>query len=76
MRATDHDLPQSSIVYSISAGGAGLQYTNIFWINPKTGELKLVTKVDYETTPTYTLRIQATNNEDTSSVTVSESVLV
>ncbi|XP_036912943.1 cadherin-related family member 3 isoform X2 [Sturnira hondurensis] len=75
VRATDHDLPQSSIVYSISAGGAGHQYTNTFWINPKTGELKLVTKVDYETTPTYTLRIQATNNEDTDSVTVTVNIL-
>ncbi|XP_035866656.1 cadherin-related family member 3 isoform X2 [Phyllostomus discolor] len=75
VQATDQDLPQSSIVYSISAGGAGLQYTNMFWINPQTGELKLVTKVDYETTPTYTLRIQATNNEDTNSVTVTVNIL-
>lgn len=61
-------------MYSISTGGASLQYPNIFWINPKMGELQLVTKVDYETKPIYILRIQATNSEDTSSVTVSGAV--
>ncbi|XP_017370925.1 cadherin-related family member 3 isoform X5 [Cebus imitator] len=75
VRATDKDLPQSSLVYSISTGGASLQYPNVFWINPKTGELQLVTKVDYETTPVYILRIQATNSEDTSSVTVTVNIL-
>ncbi|KAM5204485.1 cadherin-related family member 3 isoform 2-T2 [Hipposideros larvatus] len=75
VRATDKDFPQSSIVYSISSGGASLQYPNIFWINPKTGELQLVTKVDYETTPIYILIIQATNSEDTSSVTVTVNIL-
>lgn len=76
MQAADKDFPQSSTVYSISTGGASPQYPSIFWINPQTGELQLVTKVDYETTPTYILSIQATNHEDTSSVTVSGSVLV
>ncbi|XP_004382664.1 cadherin-related family member 3 [Trichechus manatus latirostris] len=75
VRATDKDFPQSNIVYSISSGGASLQHPNIFWINPKTGELQLVTKADYETTPTYILRIQATNSEDTSSVTVTVDIL-
>ncbi|KAL0619827.1 Cadherin-related family member 3 [Plecturocebus cupreus] len=75
VRATDKDLPQSSLLYSISTGGAGLQYPNVFWINPKTGELQLVTKVDYETTPVYILRIQATNSQDTSSVTVTVNIL-
>lgn len=71
MRATDQDFPQSRVVYSISMGGAGLQYPNIFWIDPQTGELQLVTRADYETTPSYILRIQATNGEDSNSVTVS-----
>nr|XP_017830927.1 cadherin-related family member 3 isoform X2 [Callithrix jacchus] len=75
VRAADKDLPQSSLVYSISTGGASLQYPNVFWINPKTGELQLITKVDYETTPVYILRIQATNSEDTSSVTVTVNIL-
>lgn len=74
VHAADPDFPQSSIVYSISSGGAGLQYPNVFWINPKTGELQLVTKADHETVPVYTLRIQATNSEDTSLVTVSAAV--
>ncbi|XP_039705002.1 cadherin-related family member 3 isoform X2 [Pteropus medius] len=75
VRASDKDFPQSSILYSISTGGASLQYPNIFWINPKMGELRLVTKVDYETTPIYILRIQATNGEDTSSATVTVNIL-
>uniref|UniRef100_F7GYM2 Cadherin related family member 3 n=1 Tax=Macaca mulatta TaxID=9544 RepID=F7GYM2_MACMU len=50
-------------------------YPDVFRINPKMGELQLVTKVDYETTPIYILRIQATNNEDTSSVTVTMNIL-
>lgn len=75
VQAADKDLPQSSTVYSITAGGASLQHPNIFWINPRTGELQLVMKADYETTPVYILRIQATNSEDTSSVTVTVNVL-
>ncbi|XP_032729115.1 cadherin-related family member 3 [Lontra canadensis] len=75
VRATDQDFPQSRVVYSISMGGASLQYPNIFWINPQTGELQLVTRADYETTPIYILRIQATNGEDSSSVTVTVNIL-
>lgn len=75
VHAADPDFPQSSIVYSISSGGAGLQYPNVFWINPKTGELQLVTKADHETVPVYTLRIRATNSEDTSLVTVTVNIL-
>ncbi|XP_077652844.1 cadherin-related family member 3 [Urocitellus parryii] len=75
VRATDGDFPQSSIVYSISSGGASPQNPNIFWINPKTGELQLITKADYETTSIYILRIQATNGEDTSSVTVTVNII-
>ncbi|XP_039105712.1 cadherin-related family member 3 [Hyaena hyaena] len=75
VRATDKDFPPSRVVYSINSGGASLQFPNIFWINPQTGELQLVTKADYETTPVYILRIQATNSEDTSSVTVTVNIL-
>lgn len=74
MQATDKDFPQRGIVYSISTGGASQHYPNIFWINPQTGELQLVTKADYETTPFFILRIQATNGEDSSSVTVSGAI--
>nr|XP_027824386.2 cadherin-related family member 3 isoform X2 [Ovis aries] len=74
VQATDKDFPQSRITYSISAGGASQQYPNIFWINPQTGELQLVTKADYETIPVYILRIQATNSEDSSSVTVTVNI--
>lgn len=74
VHAADQDHPQNSVVYSISTGGASPQYPNIFWINPQTGELQLVTRADYETTAIYILRIQATNGEDSSSVTVSGAV--
>lgn len=71
MQATDADFPQRSVLYSISSGGASLQHPNTFWINPKTGELQLVTKADHETTAVYTLTVEAANGEDTSSATVS-----
>uniref|UniRef100_A0A8C5LHX8 Cadherin-related family member 3 n=1 Tax=Jaculus jaculus TaxID=51337 RepID=A0A8C5LHX8_JACJA len=75
VRAADADFPQSSVVYSMSSGGASRQHPTIFWINPKTGELQLVTKADHETTSSYNLRIQATNGEDTSSVTVTVNIV-
>ncbi|MBZ3875891.1 Cadherin-related family member 3 [Sciurus carolinensis] len=75
VRATDGDFPQSSIIYSISSGGASPQLPNIFWIHPKTGELQLIRKADYETTPIYILSIQATNGEDTGSVTVTVNII-
>ncbi|EFB24714.1 hypothetical protein PANDA_001497, partial [Ailuropoda melanoleuca] len=75
VHAADQDHPQNSVVYSISTGGASPQYPNIFWINPQTGELQLVTRADYETTAIYILRIQATNGEDSSSVTVTVNIL-
>lgn len=75
VRATDEDFPQSQVVYSISGGGASLQYPNIFWINPKTGELQLVTKADHETTSVYVLTVEATNGEDRSSVTVTVNII-
>ncbi|XP_058537248.1 cadherin-related family member 3 [Ochotona princeps] len=73
--ATDADFPQSSIEYSISTGGASVQYPNVFWINPKTGELQLVMKADHETTSVYVLRIQAASSEDRSLVTVTVNIL-
>ncbi|XP_069852354.1 cadherin-related family member 3 [Dipodomys merriami] len=75
VQAADEDYPQGSISYAISTGGASSQHPNIFWINPRTGELQLVTKVDYETTSSYILGIQATNGESTSSVTVTVNIL-
>ncbi|XP_075804277.1 cadherin-related family member 3 [Microtus pennsylvanicus] len=75
VRATDADFPQRSVVYSISSGGASLRHPNIFWINPKTGEIQLVTKADHETTSVYTLTVEAANGEDTSSATVTVNIL-
>ncbi|XP_040599227.1 cadherin-related family member 3 isoform X3 [Mesocricetus auratus] len=75
VRAMDRDLPQRTVVYSIASGGASHWYPNIFWINPKTGELRLVTKVDHETTAIYVLTVEATNGEDTGSVTVTVNII-
>lgn len=75
VRATDMDFPQRPAMYSISRGGASPQYPNIFWINPKTGELQLITKADHETTPVYILTVEATNGEDRSSVTVTVNIV-
>ncbi|XP_021035167.1 cadherin-related family member 3 [Mus caroli] len=75
VRATDADFPRSPVVYSVSRGGSSLQYPNIFWINPKTGELQLITQADHETTSVYILTVEATNGEDRSSVTVTVNIL-
>lgn len=75
VRATDADFPRTPVVYSVSRGGSSLQYPNIFWINPKTGELQLITQADHETTSVYILTVEATNGEDRSSVTVTVNIL-
>ncbi|OCT89143.1 hypothetical protein XELAEV_18017759mg [Xenopus laevis] len=71
--ATDLDYPYIGITYSIAAGGSTLGATNIFWIDPNSGNLQLVNYADYETTPKYIFTVQATDpgsKMSTASVTV------
>ncbi|XP_041110769.1 cadherin-related family member 3-like isoform X2 [Polyodon spathula] len=63
VNATDKDIPFTGITYSIVAGGSTLGYSNIFWIDPNTGSIQLMTEPDYETTSKYVLTVQATDND-------------
>ncbi|TFK06894.1 F-box/LRR-repeat protein 5 [Platysternon megacephalum] len=73
--ATDKDLPLTGITYSIVAGGGTLSYTNIFWIDPNEGNLKIIATLDYETTQRYILTVQASDTEKLATVSVTINVL-
>lgn len=73
MSATDKDLPFAGITYSIVGGGGTFGYTNIFWIDPEKGDMKIIATLDYETTQRYILTVQASDSEKTATVSVSKS---
>lgn len=73
MNARDKDWPPSVITYSIVAGGGTRDYTNIFWISPTKGDLKILARLDYETTRKHVLTIQASDQEKTETASVSKS---
>ncbi|XP_036617927.1 cadherin-related family member 3 [Trichosurus vulpecula] len=75
VHARDEDYPQSDITYSILTGGSTVQYMGLFWINPKTGVLQLVTEADFESDPQHVLTVQATNKEESSTATVTVNIL-
>ncbi|XP_074840249.1 cadherin-related family member 3 [Carettochelys insculpta] len=75
VNAKDKDLPFTGITYSIVEGGGTLSYTNIFWIDPSEGNLKIIATLDYETKPTYTLTVQASDTEKLATVSVTINVL-
>ncbi|XP_053320896.1 cadherin-related family member 3 [Spea bombifrons] len=71
--ATDKDYPYIGITYSIVAGGSTFGSSDIFWMDPNTGNLQLATKADYEITSKYIITVQAEDSESkfsTASVTV------
>ncbi|XP_059581542.1 cadherin-related family member 3 [Alligator mississippiensis] len=73
--ATDKDLPFAGITYSIVGGGGTFGYTNIFWIDPEKGDMKIIATLDYETTQRYILTVQASDSEKTATVSVTVNVL-
>ncbi|NXJ60099.1 CDHR3 protein, partial [Rostratula benghalensis] len=75
VNARDNDWPPSIITYSIVAGGGTRYYTNIFWISPTKGDLKILARLDYETTQKHILTVQASDQEKTATVSVTVSVL-
>uniref|UniRef100_A0A7M4F6H6 Cadherin related family member 3 n=1 Tax=Crocodylus porosus TaxID=8502 RepID=A0A7M4F6H6_CROPO len=75
LSATDKDLPFAGITYSIVGGGGTFGYTNIFWIDPEKGDMKIIATLDYETTQRYVLEVQASDNEKTATVSVTVNVL-
>ncbi|NXA51369.1 CDHR3 protein, partial [Nothocercus julius] len=73
--ARDKDWPPSVITYSIVAGGGTRDYTNIFWINPTEGDVKILARLDYETTQRFLLTVQASDQEKTATVSVIVNIL-
>ncbi|KAJ1161300.1 hypothetical protein NDU88_001787 [Pleurodeles waltl] len=74
--ATDKDYPFIGITYSIEFGGSTLGSNNIFWIDPSTGNIQLITYADYETTPKYVLLVQVADPDSkVSTATVTVNIL-
>ncbi|XP_067855245.1 cadherin-related family member 3-like [Heptranchias perlo] len=57
--AEDKDFPVLELIYSLIGGGSTLSYSQLFWINPTSGEIHLVAQPDYEATAQYFLTVQA-----------------
>ncbi|KAM6303180.1 cadherin-related family member 3 [Podargus strigoides] len=75
VNARDEDYPPSVITYSIVAGGSTRDYTNVFWISPTKGDVKILARLDYETTQKHILTVQASDQEKTSTASVTINVL-
>ncbi|NXS75414.1 CDHR3 protein, partial [Pandion haliaetus] len=75
VNARDKDWSPSVITYSIVAGGGTKDYTNIFWISPTKGDVKILARLDYETTQKHFLTVQASDQEKTATASVTVNVL-
>ncbi|NXP55377.1 CDHR3 protein, partial [Heliornis fulica] len=75
VNARDKDWPPSVITYSIVAGGGTRDYTNIFWISPTKGDVKILARLDYETTQKHIIIVQASDQEKTATASVTVNVL-
>ncbi|XP_042671755.1 cadherin-related family member 3 [Centrocercus urophasianus] len=73
--ASDADWPPSVITYSIIAGGGTRDYTNAFWISPINGDVKILERLDYETTQKHFFTVQASDQERTATASVTVNVL-
>ncbi|KAM9026172.1 LOW QUALITY PROTEIN: cadherin-related family member 3 [Ara ararauna] len=73
--ARDKDWPPTVITYSIVAGGGTRNYTNVFWISPTKGHLKILARLDYETAQKHILTVQASDQEKTATASVTVNVL-
>ncbi|KFP72579.1 Cadherin-related family member 3, partial [Acanthisitta chloris] len=75
VHATDKDWPTTAITYSIVAGGGTRDYTNIFWISPNKGHVRVLTGLDYETTQKHLFTVQASDQQKTTTASVTVNVL-
>ncbi|OXB56319.1 hypothetical protein ASZ78_009650, partial [Callipepla squamata] len=73
--ARDADWPPSVITYSIVAGGGTKDYTNAFWISPINGDVKILARLDYETTQKHFFTVRASDQEKTATASVTVNVL-
>ncbi|NXO33400.1 CDHR3 protein, partial [Locustella ochotensis] len=75
VHATDKDWPPSVITYSIVAGAGNRDYTNIFWISPTEGDMRILARLDYETTQKHIFTVQASDQEKSTTASVTVNVL-
>ncbi|NXA15639.1 CDHR3 protein, partial [Sapayoa aenigma] len=75
VHATDKDWPPTVITYSIVAGGGTKDYTNIFWISPTKGDVRILARLDYETTQKHIFTVQASDQEKSTTASVTVNVL-
>ncbi|NWU11541.1 CDHR3 protein, partial [Cephalopterus ornatus] len=75
VHAIDKDWPPTIITYSIVAGGGTRDYTNIFWISPTKGDVRILARLDYETTQKHIFTVQASDQEKVTTASVTVNVL-
>ncbi|XP_071408747.1 cadherin-related family member 3 [Pithys albifrons albifrons] len=75
VHATDKDWPPTLITYSIVAGGGTRDYTNIFWISPTKGDVRILARLDYEATQKHIFTVQASDQEKSTTASVTVNVL-
>ncbi|NXP36596.1 CDHR3 protein, partial [Leiothrix lutea] len=75
VHATDKDWPPNVITYSIVAGAGNRDYTNIFWISPTKGDVRILARLDYETTQKHIFIVQASDQEKSTTASVTVNVL-
>ncbi|XP_058720437.1 cadherin-related family member 3-like [Poecile atricapillus] len=75
VHATDKDWPPSVITYSIVAATGTRDYTNIFWISPTKGDVRILARLDYETTQKHIFIVQASDQENSATASVTVNVL-
>ncbi|NWY31700.1 CDHR3 protein, partial [Pheucticus melanocephalus] len=75
VHAIDRDWPPNVITYSIVAGAGTRDYTNIFWISPTKGDVRILARLDYETTQKHIFTVQASDQEMSTTATVTVNVL-
>ncbi|XP_027745891.1 cadherin-related family member 3 [Empidonax traillii] len=75
VHAIDKDWPPTIITYSIVAGGGTRDYTNIFWISSTKGDVRILARLDYETTQKHIFAVQASDQEKFTTASVTVNVL-
>ncbi|XP_041330519.1 cadherin-related family member 3 [Pyrgilauda ruficollis] len=75
VHAIDKDWPPNVITYSIVAGAGSSDYTNIFWISPTKGDVRILARLDYETTQKHIFTVQASDQETSTTASVTVIVL-
>ncbi|NWY73600.1 CDHR3 protein, partial [Erithacus rubecula] len=75
VHATDKDWPPTAITYSIVAGSGTRDYTSIFWISPTKGDVRILARLDYETTQKHIFTVQASDQEKSTTASVTVNVL-